>query len=136
MAFGGVITSTTPNGPALGGAKSDYIRATGATLAILVGAFNIANADSGRFTTGTPAANETQLDATFGRGAGAWVAGDENRVIVAIEDGNAAAQGAAGQTSLVYVSSITITGGDLVINVHNHGAQASGSLTLKILFVN
>lgn len=132
MAFGGVLSSSTPGSAS--GAKAAITRMSGVTLGARLGAASIAAADTGELTSGTPAANQNQLPATFGRGSGNWVAGDEDLVTVDIDDPNANAQGVTGQTSIAYVSSLSVVGGQLVLRLHNRGGMATGSLTIKLTF--
>jgi len=135
MAFGGANAFVIP--PVAKGAFANRFVGLGATLAARAGAPTVAAADTGTFTTDqTPAANLTALPANFGPGEGNWVAGDENLVRVLIQDRNAAAQGGAGETSIVTVSLISVVAGDLQIQFHNHGAQASGALKIDGDFVH
>lgn len=125
--FGGAAVPVTP-GDSSSSARYAYARITGLTLAARVGAPDPAAADTGQFTTGTPGVNQTQAPAQFGKGAGNWVAGDENTVEVVVntpEDDITAG-------SIAYASDISVVGGDLVITVHNRGAGATGSLDIRL----
>lgn len=126
MAFGGVATEFVP-GSQGASAKPAYVRITGLTLAARVGAPSIAAADTGQFTTGTPVANQNQLTVNFGRGAGNWVAGDENLVECIV---NAPADDITAG-SIAYVVAVGVVAGNLVTTLHNRGAGATGALDIK-----
>jgi hypothetical protein len=126
MAFGGVGTQTSVD--------QATVVDLGRTLGARNGAFNIANADSGQFTTAAIAANQTALPVTWGPGRGNWVALDANLVDIEVQDLNAGAQGGAGETSLVYLSGLVVTAGDLVVSIHNHGAQATTGIRLRFVY--
>ncbi len=133
MAFGGVAA---PDVPGVTGAVVGTCRVGGLTLAARVGAPDAtgAAADSGVFTTGTPTANQNQLPATFGPGAGNWVAGQDAHVqVTGLEndpDGPAAAAGG----SFAHLFSKSISGGNLVVVVHNKGSVATGALDIGFIF--
>lgn len=127
MAFGGAATTVTP-GDSSTSARYAYARITGLTLAARAGAPDPAAADTGQFTTGTPAANQTQAPAQFGRGAGNWTADDANLVEVLA---NAPADNITAG-SIVYPSSVSVVDGNLVITIHNRGAGASGALDIRL----
>jgi hypothetical protein len=133
MAFGGALVN---NAPPTGETFVNRIVLTGVTLDARIGAPAIAAADTGRLTTDTtPPANETSIAGLglFGRREGNWRAGDQNRVRCVIHDLNDAAQGGAGETSLVYQAAIAIAaGGNLNVTLHNHGAQNVGVNGLRI----
>lgn len=127
MAFGGVAVVVTP-GDTSTTARYAYARITGLTLAARVGAPDITAADTGQFTTGTPVANQNQAPAQLGPGAGAWVAGQDGLVEIAV---NAPADNITAG-SIAYVVSTAITAANLVITVHNRGAGATGALDIRI----
>lgn len=137
MAFGGTITNPT-QGAASTGAFSQYTLVEGATLAAFVGAPAIAAADTGELTTAAPGANQNGISSVFGRGRGNWQAGDEKKVVITVNDDNAATQGGAGQTSLVHVvaGSPRVVAGDLLVTLHNRGLQASGNLRVTLQFLH
>ena len=114
MAFGGT--------PAIASAGRNVDVITGWTLNARVGAPAIAAADTGQLTTAAAGMNQTGLTANLGPGRGNWVAADVNRVRVTVTDGNTAAQGMAGETSLLAYT-VAITAADLVVTLHNRGAQ-------------
>lgn len=87
-----------------------------------IAGFNLANADSGRFTSAEPAANEHGLPANFGPGRGNWLEGDAERILVDLRFPHDQAQGGAGETPLIDVT-VTVANGDVQIDVHNHGGQ-------------
>lgn len=128
MAFAGTITTYNPG---VSGARSGFCKIKGATLAARIGAPDITAADTGQLTTGTPVANQNQIPVDFGRGAGNWVAGDEDNISLSINDPSSAATG-----SDVHWVSYAITGGNLVITIHNKGTVISGALDIVIGFDN
>lgn len=117
------------------------VRFTG-TLGLRVGAPAIAAADTGELTTGAPAANQNGISDRLGPGRGFWAAEDADRIRILINDGNQAAQGGAGQTSLVSfvtagaLASPRVVGGNLEVTFHNRGAQASGTIHILIVYRN
>jgi len=104
-----------------------------------IGAFNLVNGDSGRITTNIAAtpANETGLVGfpTFGRQQGQWLALDHYHAVVWIEDANTNAQGNCGETPLVNVVAKRINTGNLEIDLHNHGGQATGPLVVNVAWL-
>ncbi len=128
MAFGAV---PTPNIPGATGARIKSARVVIATALLgRIGAPDITADDTGQLTTGTPIANQHQLPPTFGRGAGSWVAGDEDDVIVNLEPtDNLTITGIAG--SITYMSAKTVVAGNLVVTIHNRGADVTGTIAIN-----
>ena len=127
MAFGGVLATATV-GPVAGPLMLEL---TGVTLAANAGAFNLAAADSGAFTTdATPPANHNAIAAAFGPGTGNWVAGDVDAVIVTVSFSGVAANSAVGLVSKV------LTAGDLVVNFHSTEAGAVAGLTIQLVYLH
>jgi len=100
----------------------------------------IAAADTGGLTTQDPATavngvgadisgNVHGLPANFGPGRGRWRVGDIERVSVELYSYTDAAQGARGETPLIDMDCFFIDPdndgwGDMLLIMHNHGAQA------------
>lgn len=105
-------------------------------LAARVGAPAIAGADTGEMTSDTAVANQGELPARWGPGRDNWVQGDVNRVHFEVDDANAAAQGAAGETSLVHLvaGSPRLVAGNFVCTFHNRGAQVGGAMRFKLVY--
>jgi hypothetical protein len=98
------------------------------TLAATAGAFNVANADSGRLVTAVAVANETQIPANFGPGRGNWVANDLLRVTVV-------PPAPTGATAIVKNIAKTIVAGNLVVDFHSEGAGAAvTNLQLRLIY--
>ncbi len=79
------------------------------------------------------AANQHGIPANFGPGRGNWVVGDLDKVDVRFDRPNFVVQGAAGETQLPSVTSVQIVAGDLVIAIHNRGAQALADVASMVL---
>ena len=112
---------------------------TAGTLGARAGAPNIANTDTGEFTTAAAAANQVALPLDFGPGRGRWRARDLQFLeIEGPEDtGNAATAG-----GLHLVADADVAGGvnprivnnDLVLTVHNRGAGVAGPIRMRLRY--
>jgi len=136
MAFGGAQVNNTLPAPAqnvAGGVDPNYVAFTGLTLAARVGAPDItgAAADSGVFTTAAAGANQNQIPTNFGRTQGNWSALDLQAIQVLIVDPDGAAAAAG---SFVHEVSVTLSGADILVLLHNKGAGPSGSLTVQLSY--
>jgi hypothetical protein len=128
MAFGGAAVQN-PIGE--GARGRNILEITGLTLGAPAGAFNIANADSGRLTTDqTPPANETAVGATFGPGEGAWTQDDVDAVTVVIHNAVVAAN------VRVELNGKNLTAGNLEVDIHapDAGGSAPGAVTLRLIY--
>jgi hypothetical protein len=140
MAFGGAIAAL-PAPPTGEGPQQFDMALFGLTLAAFVAApAAIVNADTGELVTAVAGANQNQIPAAFGYGAGNWRSGDQNLVDVEVDELQDATQGAGGQipdphVALVAGAFVTfVAGGNLAIRIHNRGLQASPTLRINLRF--
>lgn len=128
MAFGGTQANTVPNTAT--GARNQVVSVTGLTLAARIGAPDPTAADTGVLVTGTAAANQNALPATFGPTAGTWTQADVDNLWVEIDDSDDTADATASQLN---VASRSLSSGNLVLTIHNRGAGvATGATQVRI----
>lgn len=129
MAFGGVQANTLV-GPAAGPLG---IEAAALTLAANIGAFDITADDSGALTTDntTTPADHNVIPAAFGPGEGNWTQADVDAVFVILNTPTVAAN-----VRIALVSKV-LTGGNLVVNVHNvEGVAALTGISVTLLYLH
>ena len=145
MAFGGAVT-TRAIAVATDRAFQNLMICEVAADALgvgLGGAFAVASADNGRFTTasgaGTPA-NETAIGnaaqcAQWGKGEGNWVANDEWRVLAAYHYQNLTIQGGAGDLANPSMAQrAVVASGDVNLDFVNVGGIATGAMIFQLLY--
>lgn len=127
MAFGGTPVFTLSNPSPRG--RSHYVHVRGLTLD--VGAVfppNLANPDTGEFTTGVPATDQVGLPELFGKGRGKWTSRDAELLIseftLLVDPSSPPGFGVPGQV----LPSPKAVNGDLIITFYNLGPSPGTSM--------
>jgi len=130
MAFGGAVVNNFIQQNEAGTARGNNIlEITGVTLGVVAGAYNIANADSGRLTTdSTPPANEDAISPLFGPGMGNWLQEDVDAVTALVYNAVVAANVRVGLVAK------NLTTGNLEVDIHSVEAGNPVGVTIRLIY--